>query len=272
MKLTILGSGTCVNQLPGIPNRFPPAFLVEWGAHKMLFDCSESVRFRLEFAGFDYADIHHIAISHAHPDHYALTHYIQAVFVKPLWGGEHFKNERIDVYCPDQIAEDFPKEWDIFTPELRGREKFPWPKTILHGMTQENARSIAVEDATLTTVPAYHGFGRVDALSFRLETPEGVFVYSGDTGWNDALPTFAKDADLFVCEASARVNDEKNAFDYGHLNAKQSGEIAKRANAKHLILFHYTGLDSDDALRDAVQASSFNGKMTIGKDFEVIRA
>jgi ribonuclease BN (tRNA processing enzyme) len=69
MKLTILGSGTDASQLPGIPNRFPPGFLVEWDNEKILFECSEGIRFRLEQIGIDYASIRHLAISHSHPDH-----------------------------------------------------------------------------------------------------------------------------------------------------------------------------------------------------------
>ena len=127
MKLTILGSGTCASQLPNIPNRYPPAFLLEFGLEKILFDCSEGIRFRLEQAGYDYADIHHIAISHSHPDHFALVHYIQSVLNKSNWGGERFKNKELIIYCPDQIARDFPAYWNIHLPEFEGRY-YPFPK------------------------------------------------------------------------------------------------------------------------------------------------
>ena len=83
MRLTILGSGTCVSQINGIRNRFPPAFLIEdKNNEKILFECSEGIRFRIEKAGYNYSDIEHIAISHSHPDHFALVHYLQSLFCK----------------------------------------------------------------------------------------------------------------------------------------------------------------------------------------------
>src|SRR3989338_2756877 len=113
MKVTILGSGTCASQLPGICNRYPPAFLVGFGGEKILFECSEGVRFRLEQAGFDYADIHHIAVSHAHADHCALVHYVQSVFCKGLWDKTKPRNEEIQIYAPKQIADDFHNTWNF---------------------------------------------------------------------------------------------------------------------------------------------------------------
>ncbi|MFY9457381.1 MAG: MBL fold metallo-hydrolase [Candidatus Spechtbacterales bacterium] len=101
MEVTVLGSGVCASQLPGVPNRYPPGFLVEWGKDsKVLFECSEGIRFRLEQAGYDYCDIHHIVISHAHPDHFALPHYLQSVFVRGLYLGEKYQNPELHVYCP----------------------------------------------------------------------------------------------------------------------------------------------------------------------------
>src|SRR5262249_1096686 len=98
MKLTILGSGTCGSQMPNVVNRFPPAFVFECNQDKIMFDCSEGVRFRLETAGFKYADIHHVAISHTHPDHYAFVHYLQAVACYGNWIGP--RNEEINLYAP----------------------------------------------------------------------------------------------------------------------------------------------------------------------------
>src|SRR3989338_11569716 len=135
MKLTILGTGTCVSQFPDIPNRFPPAFLVEWGNEKVMFDCSEGVRFRLEQMGYDYADIQHVAISHPHPDHCALVHFIQSVYVKGMWWREKFKNGKLNIYCPDYIKEHFGEVWNFHLPE-RPEGTYEWPELCFHGMTQ----------------------------------------------------------------------------------------------------------------------------------------
>ncbi len=265
MKLTILGSGTCASQLPGIPNRFPPAFLVEFGNEKVLFDCSEGVRFRLEQAGFNHADIHHIAISHIHPDHFALIHFIQSVFCNGIWGGT--KNTDITVYCSKQVKTSFPflLKSQIPAIDLPSFANFLRPKLII-----ANDNITKIGDASLTAKKVYHEFGETDAISFRLETPEGIFVYSGDTGECPGIREVCKDADLFVCEASSRVGDEKGPIEYGHLNPRLAGEIAHEGKVKHLVLFHYTGLDSDEDIITDCRKSGFTGELTIAKDFQSI--
>ena len=264
MKLTILGSGTCASQIPNVPNRYPPAFLVEFGQEKVLFDCSEGVRFRLEQAGFQYADIHHIAISHIHPDHFALVHFIQSVFCNGLWGG--IMNTNITVYCPEEIKNAYPKLLSLQIPGLDhpGLVDFPKPKFIVAA-----DRISKLGDSTITAKKVYHEFGLTDAIAFRLETPEGVFAYSGDTGDCSGIREACKDADIFVCEASARIGDETNPTGYGHLNPRLAGEIAMQGKVKKLILFHYTGLDDDQSIIEDCKKSGFDGELVIAKDFQI---
>ena len=268
MKITVLGSGTCASQLPVIPNRYPPAFLVEWAGTRMLFDCSEGVRFRLERAGVDYASIAHVAISHPHPDHYALVPYIQSVACKGIWGGG-IRRDRIDIYGPHTLIDEFPGLWKMFVPDDPEWLSSIWPELAFHKMS--NADSVVhVEDATLSAVRVHHAFGKCDAVAYRLVTPEGVFVYSGDTGICDDLVMLAHNADVFVCEASARIGDIVAPREYGHLTPYDAGVIAHKGGVKHLTLFHYTGLDTDDAMLEDVRRSGYRGSATIAKDFDVI--
>ncbi|MBI4272355.1 MBL fold metallo-hydrolase [Candidatus Uhrbacteria bacterium] len=269
MKLTILGAGAgaCV---PGTSteNLYPPAFLVEWDDQKILFDCSEGVRFRLEKAGHLLETIHHLAISHSHADHFAPLPFLLGIFLKGQWGGEKARNEALNIYCPDAIAKDFPVLWGIHWKKM---DYHSFPKLQFHSMSKKED-PIVIGNALLFSNSAYHSYGNLDALCYRFETPSGVFVYSGDTGDCEGVRIACKDADFFVCESSARLTDSSMATQYGHLNARQAGEIAKSSGVKHLILFHYSGLDSDDALIDAVKESGFAGRLTVGKDsqtFEV---
>ena len=109
MKLTILGAcaGACV---PGTAteNLYPPAFLVEWDDQKVLFDCSEGVRFRLEKAGHPLETIHHIAISHSHADHYVLLPLLLGMKLKGVWTDGRCQNNEVNIYCPDKIVNEFP--------------------------------------------------------------------------------------------------------------------------------------------------------------------
>lgn len=272
MHVIILGSGTCASGIPGIPDRQPPAFLVEWEEDEMtqrvLFDCSEGVRFRLEAAGVSYTDIRHVAISHTHPDHCAIFHFCQSLFCKGLFGGDAFWSPELSIYCPSTLAKNFHKMWKFYTPET---PVFPFPTIRLVRMSSR-VRPMRIGSAKLFALPVYHGFGKVDALAFRLETPSGTFVYSGDTGECEGIRAIAKNADIFVCEASARVGDEKTPREYGHLNPRLAGEIAQQAGVKRLVFFHYTGLDSDEAMIAECRRGGYTGYAVVGKDRQLVAA
>ena len=266
MRLTILGSGTCASQLPNIPNRYPPAFVVEWGTmsdeERILFDCGEGTRFRLEAAGYGYASLRHVAISHAHPDHCTLVHLIQSVYCFGFWGSH--RNPELQVYCPDQIERDFPSVWNFHLPDMQ-EKYFEFPIVNFHSMSS-GQEQVVIGGAVLSARQVHHGFGRTDAVAFRLETSEGVFVYSGDTGMCDGIREITRDADIFVCDASARIGDDQAPLQYGHLNPFSAGMVARDSRVKRLVLTHYTGLDSNELLIEDARRSGFMGEVIVAKD------
>lgn len=264
MKLTLLGSGTCVNQLPNIPNRYPPAFLVEWADQKILFDCSEGTRFRLEQAGFNYTSIDHIAITHSHPDHCALVQFIQSKYVHYWW--RSLDNEDLTIYCPKHIEKNFNNIWSFYNPDIEEM----WKPIHFRAMSEPGSAE-KIGNGTLKAYGVYHGHGKIDALAFRLETPEGVFTYSGDTGDCEGVHEACRGADIFVCEASSRINDQKGQVPYGHLAPQEVGEICKQGKVKKVILVHYQGFDTDEKMTEAVRSSGFEGEVVVGKDFQVIK-
>lgn len=283
VKLTILGSGTDASELPGIPNRYPPGYLVEFGKEKLLFECSEGIRFRLEKAGIDYTSIKHLAISHSHPDHYELPEFLQSVWNNLQWSHRLKKLHHLTIYCPEQIAKQYYKLWHNYQPVFP--HGLPQPK--LQFVAMPKTRSVKVGSAKLIAKKVKHGFGKQDCLAFRLEFPslfpsprsgegasvtgrgEGaILAYSGDTGICKGVLEAARNADIFICEASAQIGDKKSAKNYGHLSPRDAGAIAKKAGVKKLILVHYIGLDSDKKMIADCRASGFMGKIIIGKDFQ----
>ncbi|MFY9457380.1 MAG: MBL fold metallo-hydrolase [Candidatus Spechtbacterales bacterium] len=161
----------------------------------------------------------------------------------------------------------------MYNPEW-GDEQYWWPKLVFHPMVSKKdgaivSTAVRIDDSKLVAYSVYHGFGKVDALGFRLETPEGTFAYSGDTGVCEELSALAYEADIFVCEASARVGDYKASVEYGHLTPRFAGEIAKKSDVKKLVLFHHTGLDSDEAMLEDCRLSGYKGELVIPKDFQI---
>ena len=78
----------------------------------------------------------------------------------------------------------------------------------------------------------------IKTYSVKLETEDLKIVYSGDTGYEkNTLKTFAKDADLLICE-STFLRGQQKKDDY-HLYAYEAGLIARDANVKKLLLTHF---------------------------------
>jgi ribonuclease BN (tRNA processing enzyme) len=78
---------------------------------------------------------------------------------------------------------------------------------------------------------------------------------------NDELVEFAKNADLFLCEAGLLERDEK-CIRAMHLTAKEAGEIAEKAGVRRLLLTHFLpDVKIDKYINEA--ASVYNGIMEI---------
>jgi len=265
MKVTILGAGTCGN-IPGVNDQMPPGFLVEFGGEHLLLDCSELIRLRLTKIGFDYGNIKHIAITHAHQDHCALAHFVQSHLCVRTWTNRKTDVD-IHVYCPTQIAENFKSVWNFHLPGKKER-LLPFAKLNFHPLSNTN-QTCKIGSGVLSARNVYHSYGEVDSLAFRLETPEGILAYTGDSGDCPGLREAAQDADLLITEASARIGDNIASSGYGHMSPADVGRVASESDVKKVVLVHYTSLDSDADMIADCRSTGYKGEIVVGKDFQV---
>lgn len=279
-RLIILGSGTCFPAPKRTAERAHPGFLLEYVGnderlHRVLIECSQGIASRLTAIDVAPTSINMMMISHAHPDHFALPHFVQTVFCHHLQDGKVSLNDEstwphLQVIVPQRIAESMEMLNRIYFEETveggvgRGLQ-FP----VLELITPRGPLRLP-GGARLEAAAVYHGFGMVDALGFRVQLPNSkVFTYSGDSGQCESLIELAQRADLFLCEASSRIGHPENARRYGHLTPAQAGEIAKHARARRVVLTHYSGADSQpDMIRDA-RLSGFAGKIEIANDNQI---
>lgn len=271
----VLGSGTC-HPVRGGKRRAHPGFFVRWGDgdQHLLIECSQCIAERLEEIGIDPYSIRHLAVSHAHPDHYALPQFVQTAFCSGLSlpRTDTARVASLSIYGSAHIAKSISQLNRIFFEETvddRGEGGLPSP-IIQPKILRASGDVCAFGEGQSGLIAGYrvhHGFGRVDALALRLMLPGGfVLAYSGDTGWCDGLIESARNADLFICEASAGIADEAMAKGYGHLNPRQAGEVARLADVKKLVLTHYSGRDSDEAMLADARSSGYRGEILIAHD------
>ena len=113
-----------------------------------------------------------------------------------------------------------------------------------------------------------------ESYGMRFTDPTGaVFVYSGDTGICESVVELARNADVFLCEASW-THDPANRPPHIHLSGTEAGQIAARAEVSELLLTHIPPWTSrEDVISEAKAA--FDGPVravVCGETFEVTRA
>jgi ribonuclease Z len=136
----------------------------------------------------------------------------------------------------------------------------------------------ASEDGTVRVdaVGVHHEPVR-EAVAYRVVTPDGVVVVSGDTRVCDEVEGLAANADVLVHEAcrtsalSAAIAGTvfEKIFDY-HADTVALGAMAERAGVRHLVLTHLIPPpdrpEDADAFAADVRAGGYTGRVTVGTD------
>jgi ribonuclease BN (tRNA processing enzyme) len=243
MRLTIVG---CSGSYPG-PDSPASCYLLEaddpdgrtW---RVLLDLGNGSLGALHrFA--DPLVIDAVLLSHLHADHCLdLAGYYVLRKYHPLG-----PQPRIPVWGPAGTADRMARAYDLpLDPGMHHEFDFrEWQGTERIGPF--NVEPVAVNHP----VPAY---------GLRVTADGATVAYSGDTGPCAALDDLARDADLFLVEASFRSGDD-NPPDL-HLTGTDGGEVAARAGARRLVLTHVPPWhDPTDALGEAV--ASYDGPVEL---------
>jgi ribonuclease BN (tRNA processing enzyme) len=192
------------------------------------------------------SDLSAIVVTHLHADHW--TDLPLAVHTL---GFVHPEVKRLPVFGPPGFVDacGITLRWRLADDVFEPRE--------LH-----DGFGAEVAGAELEAVRVEHG----DLETYGLRVSEGglTVAYSADSGLCGALERLARDADLFICEATSMEEPSPN-----HLNPAQAGRIASEAGARRLVLTH---LDPDHDPEHAVELAraTFDGEVTAARDGLVV--
>jgi ribonuclease BN (tRNA processing enzyme) len=236
VHVTVIG---CSGSFPG-PDSPASCYLVEAEGFSMLLDLGNGALGSLQRHHRLY-DIDAICLSHLHADHCLdLCGYWVARTYCPQG-----PQPKIPVYGPEGTADRMARAYDLeLDPGMR--------ETFDFHTLRDGTREIG--PFRVTTALMNHP---VPAYGFRVEHAGRTLAYSGDTGQSDALVELARDADLFLCEAS--FLDRPDLPTDLHLTAREAGEHASRAGVTKLVLTHL--VPWNDASRTLLEAkeSDFHG-------------
>lgn len=247
MKLTILGSSGSV----GAPGNPASGYLVTVdNSPGVVLDLGPGTLASLQ-------EIHdpsnaHVVFSHLHADHcldfpslvvWRRWHPTAAATSRHLCHGPSNTIAHLGDLSSDDLTEidDFSDTF-AFSPWELGQEHI-------------------IDRVSITPFRAVHP---VEAYALRVEehTTGKTIAYSGDSSWSDSLVDCARDADIFVCEATWGANDSGRPGGM-HLSGAEAGRLARLAGAKRLLLVHIPPWGDPEETVAAAQAE-YDGPIKLG--------
>jgi ribonuclease Z len=263
--LTILG---CSSQQP-TRYRNHGAYLLRWNDEGLLFDPGEGTQRQFIHANIAPTVVNRIFISHFHGDHCLglgsilmrlnldkVTHPIHCYY--PGSGKKYFDrlrygsiyHEMIHVVEHPVFEEGLVEDTGVFKIEARflehGVQNIGWRITEASTRKYDNEKlkSFGIR-GPMVKVLQEKGFIEVNGQIIRLE--DVSWVRNGDVFAVviDTLPCAnaietARDANILLCESTYLEEHRDLAQQHNHITAKQAAMIAKEANAKELILTHFS--------------------------------
>jgi ribonuclease BN (tRNA processing enzyme) len=248
LKLTVLGSsGTWPSD-----GTATSGYLLQHDGFNLYLDAGTGTLANLQLH-IELADIDGIAITHEHPDHfvdlyptfYALYYGELGKPGVPLFLPLDFSRKLADVVSIDSQA--------------AMRTAFDFHEVPPGGGFELGPFGVKTEAMEHLGLPA---------LGYRFEADGHVFAYTGDTGPTPDVETLARDADLFLSEATWQDRDDLLPF---HMSSRQAADHARDAGVGRLVLTHmWPTLDREVSHSQA--AEEFTGPIDVaveGMTFEV---
>lgn len=159
------------------------------------------------------ADLTAVVITHAHPDHCVDVYGLHVLYKYGL------ERAHLPVYAPEGVAgalECLVGQWgDVFEWRLVG-----------------DGDRVELAQAQLRFSRTHHP---VPTVAVEVAGDGKRLVYTADTGPGWSVEAFGAGADLVLSEASYQHDDRRAPI---HLSAREAGEAARGAQARHLMLTH----------------------------------
>jgi ribonuclease BN (tRNA processing enzyme) len=218
MKLTVVG---CSPAWPN-PGGAQSGYLLESDG-RVLLDCGAGVLAKLRELE-DWPHVDAICLTHFHLDHWGDV----VPWVWALWFGPASEQPRPQLWLPPGGATLLREIGErLGTPEM-----FEKAFTV-----HEYADEEEFETAGFRITPRRVLHYDLLAFGFRVSSNGKTIAYSGDSGPSDQLTELARDADLFLCEATL-LEPNPEGGTRGHLAAEEAKAAFEAAGAKRLLLTH----------------------------------
>ena len=220
VSLTILGTGDAFAS----GGRAQAGYLLEAGGKRILLEAGPGLLAEMKRHGIEADTLDVIIISHLHGDHFCGLPFL---FLEYMW--ERPPKRPVTVIGPPNLEK---RTWILMRTmfsrfdlkQLQNKVKF----VVLHP-----DESMRVAGLKISAIRSPHTKPDI-SLSIKIAVNGKTFVFSGDTGWNDALVDFSAKADLLLCECTYFESDHLRF----HINYPELKANLDRFNVKRMILTH----------------------------------
>lgn len=275
--VTITGSGT---PMPS-PGRAGPGALIRHLDTAIQIDAGRATALRLADAGVALPGLDALLVTHHHSDHMlGITDLVLSRWISNGPG----PCPSLPIHCPAGPAERFVGSlFDQLGADIASRRAQlpyvdgPEPVVIPFEATAEPTLVAKYGEIAIHAVIVDHG-DLEPAVCFRLTTPDGVVLISGDTRVCDALEQLAAGADLLVHEAFSPDLMARRGipapgianFAHHHADVGEVGALAARLDVSELVVTHMipspTNAEETGVFTDAIRGAGFVGDLTIADD------
>ena len=283
MATEVVVTGTGVPHLT--PGRAGPGVLIRCDSAALQFDAGRATSLRLCEAGTQPEALDALFVTHHHSDH--LTGLIDLVFAR--WLVMQRGHLPLPIVAPSgpstRYVERMLEPWQddiIVRKEHVGRSDGPEPRVIGFEATADPREVWRSDDVRVVSRLVHHE-PVTPAVAYRIETPDGVVVISGDTVACDEVAELAEGANVLVHEAFRRrflepaqtVVPHLPAIAAYHADTPAVGSVAKRAGVKTLVLTHLIPAPRNEIEKqgfvDDIREGGYEGELIVADDLTTVR-
>lgn len=267
------------------PGRAGAGVLVRRGDVSLQIDAGRATVVRMIEAGVSPTSLTALFITHHHSDH--VVDAADVVLTRWIQGNLH-KAGPLPIIVPAGPATRFVERMlDAYDDDIHVRREHTGNGEVRLDIrpftpASEPIRVWASADGeVMVDAVAVHHEPVEAAVAYRVTTPDGSVVVSGDTRVCDEVMSLAADADVLVHEACRKRalaaaiagSPFENIFDY-HADSVELGERAQHWGVRHLLLTHLipSPRTPEEVAKFAsdVRAGGYTGAVTVGEDLTSI--
>jgi ribonuclease Z len=279
MTTTVTLTGTGVPH--PAPGRAGAGVLVRHGDVALQFDAGRATTLRLAEAGVPPHALTALFVTHVHSDH--LTGLPDVALTRWVMQQLH-RTGPLRVVAAEGVAARFvermlePYDDDIHV--RREHTGAPSPQVDLVAFPVPDAPTVvwsSDDRAVRVTAMQVRHEPVPEAVAYRVDTPDGSVVISGDTRVCGEVEALCAGADVLVheaCRAEAMAASIagtvfERIFDY-HADSVQLGAMAQRAAVPHLVLTHLipqpATVDDEARFEADIRRGGYTGRVSVGRD------